>query len=86
MCKIDLPRKNMVIERARKEEEERLQGINTHTHTLGQITRAPSYVNAHSHMLERVQGKSAGLGGIKKNFFSCSLVFLPIKKNGVHQQ
>lgn len=38
MCKIDLPRKNMVIERerAQKRRGERLLGISTHTHTLAQ--------------------------------------------------
>lgn len=87
MCKIDLPRKNMVIERerAQKRRRERLLGISTHTHT---ITRVQSRTDAHTRMLEGVQEKVLAWVEWKKekNFLSCSLVLLPIKKNEVHQQ
>lgn len=91
MCKIDLPRKNMVIERerAQKRRGERLLGISTHTHThTCTITRVQSCTDAHTRMLEGVEEKVLAWVEWKKekNFLSCSLVLLPIKKNEVHQQ
>ena len=84
MCKIDLPRKNMVIERERARGRGGGEAAGNQ-HTLAQITRAQR------HTLKRwkeYRGKSAGLGGMKKKKLSlyCSLVLLPIKKNEVHQQ
>lgn len=66
MCKIDLPRKNMVIERerAQKRRGERLLGISTHTH-LHNHTCAEPHRCTHSHA-GRSRGKSAGLGGMEK--------------------
>lgn len=77
MCKIDLPRKNMVIERERARGRRKRgcwESAYTHMHsTIGKSTR---------------EKKSAGLGGMggEKKTFSSSLVPLPIKKNEVHQQ
>lgn len=80
----------MVIERerAQKRRRERLLGISTHTHTLTQITHVQSRTDAHTRMLEGVQEKVLAWVEWKKekNFLSCSLVLLPIKKNEVHQQ
>ena len=66
MCKIDLPRKNMVIERERARRRREGRGKrgcweSTHTRTNHTCTEA--------HTLKRWKeygGKSAGLGGMKK--------------------
>ena len=77
MCKIDLPRKNMVIERERakgRRKRDCWEWARTHTCTLP---------------LERVQGRKKVLFWVEwgeKKTFSCSLGPFPIKKNEVHQQ
>lgn len=69
MCKIDLPRKNMVIERerarGRREGGKRGCWESTHTRTNHTCTEA------HTQTLERVQGEKCWPGwNEKKNFLS----------------
>lgn len=83
MCKIDLPRKNMVIERehARRRELGRegagVGGFWESTHTYTHLHKSHVHRVTQMHTLERVQGKSAGLGGMKKNFLSLLLTSSP---------
>lgn len=73
MCKIDLPRKNMVIERERARRrrergEERLLGINARTHTHKSHVHITTQM--HTLTLERVQEKVLAWVEWKKNFLS----------------